>query len=197
MISGMYLGEIVRRVLHRMAEESDIFPDAVQNLSVPFVLRALEFPQTSHFFSPRTPLMAAMHEDDSPDLREVGRILEDHLKISGVSLKARRLLVRVCDIVTRRAARLAAAGIVGILKKIGRDGSAGVASGRTKGKPRRTVVAVEGGLYVGYSMFRDYLNEAVAEILGEEVAPYVCLRVCEDGSGTGAAVLAAAYSSNR
>ncbi|CAD5190432.1 unnamed protein product [Musa acuminata subsp. malaccensis] len=183
MISGMYLGEIVRRVLQRMAEESDIFPDAVQNLSVPFVIR--------------TPLMAAMHEDDSPDLREVGKILEDHLKISGVSLKARRLLVRVCDIVTRRAARLAAAGIVGILKKIGRDGSAGVASGRTKGKPRRTVVAVEGGLYVGYSMFREYLNEAVAEILGEEVAPYVCLRVCEDGSGTGAAVLAAAYSSNR
>lgn len=112
-------------------------------------------------------------------------------------MKARRLLVRVCDIVTRRAARLAAAGIVGILKKIGRDGSAGVASGRTKGKPRRTVVAVEGGLYVGYSMFREYLNEAVAEILGEEVAPYVSLRVCEDGSGTGAAVLAAAYSSNR
>ncbi|THU63351.1 hypothetical protein C4D60_Mb01t14870 [Musa balbisiana] len=182
-LSRMYLGEIVRRVLQRMAEESDIFPDAVQNLSVPFVIR--------------TPLMAAMHEDDSPDLREVGKILEDHLKISGVSLKARRLLVRVCDIVTRRAARLAAAGIVGILKKIGRDGSAGVASGRTKGKPRRTVVAVEGGLYVGYSMFREYLNEAVAEILGEEVAPYVSLRVCEDGSGTGAAVLAAAYSSNR
>lgn len=39
MISGMYLGEIVRRVLQRMAEESDIFPDAVQNLSVPFVIR--------------------------------------------------------------------------------------------------------------------------------------------------------------
>lgn len=26
--------------------------------------------------------MAAMHEDDSPDLREVGKILEDHLKVS-------------------------------------------------------------------------------------------------------------------
>ncbi|KAG6519218.1 hypothetical protein ZIOFF_022710 [Zingiber officinale] len=156
MISGMYLGEIVRRVLHRIAEESEIFSDAAQSLSAPFVLR--------------TPLVAAMHEDDSPDLREVGRILEEHLKMYGVSKNAKRLIVHVCDIVTRRAARLAAAGIVGILKKLGRDGSGGVASGRTKGKPRRTVVAVEGGLYTKYSIFREYLNEAVGEILGEEVA---------------------------
>ncbi|XP_074557250.1 hexokinase-3-like [Curcuma longa] len=184
MISGMYLGEIVRRVLHRIAEESEILSDAAQSLSVPFVLRA--------------PLVAAMHEDDSPDLREVGRILEEHLKMYGVSMNAKRLIVHVCDIVTRRAARLAAAGIVGILKKLGRDGSGGVASGRTKGKPRRTVVAVEGGLYTGYSMFREYLNEAVGEILGEEVARYVLLRRCVDGSGIGAALLAATYlSANR
>ncbi|EHA8591877.1 Phosphotransferase [Cocos nucifera] len=140
--------------------------------------------------------MAAMHEDDSPDLREVRRILTENLQVPHVSLKVRRLIVRVCDIVTRRAARLAAAGIVGILKKIGRDGSGGVASGRTKGTPRRTVVAIEGGLYANYSMFREYLNEAVAEILGEEVVQNVVLRVSEDGSGIGAALLAAAHRSN-
>ncbi|CAL9131717.1 unnamed protein product, partial [Musa textilis] len=183
MISGMYLGDIVRRVLHRMAEESDILLDPAKNLSVPFILR--------------TPLIASMHEDDSPDLAEVGRVLEEHLKISRVPLKVRRLIVRVCDIVTRRAARLAAAGIVGMLKKTGRDGSGGVASGRTRSKPRRTVVAVEGGLYIGYTLFKQYLNEAVREILGDEVAPYVLLKVSEDGSGIGAALLAAVYSSDR
>jgi len=114
-----------------------------------------------------------------------------------IPLKARRLVVKVCDIVTRRAARLAAAGTVGILKKIGRDGSGGIGSGRTKGKVRRTVVAIEGGLYAGYSMFREYLNEAVVEILGEEVAQNVILRVSEDGSGIGAALLAASHSSDR
>ncbi|XP_073114003.1 hexokinase-3 isoform X2 [Elaeis guineensis] len=175
MISGMYLGDIARRVLYRMAQEADIFGDDAYNLSIQFIFR--------------TPLMAAMHEDESPDLREVRRILTENLLV-------RRLIVRVCDIVTRRAARLAAAGIVGILKKIGRDGSGGVASGRTKGTPRRTVVAIEGGLYAHYSMFREYLNEAVVEILGEEVAQNVVLRVSEDGSGIGAALLAAAYSSN-
>lgn len=99
--------------------------------------------------------------------------------------------------VTRRAARLAAAGIIGILKKIGRDGSGGVASGRTKGKPRRTVVAIERGLYTNYSMYRVYMNEAITDILGQEIAQNVVLRVSEDGAGIGAALLAAAYSSKR
>ncbi|OVA11688.1 Hexokinase [Macleaya cordata] len=188
MISGMYLGDIVRRVILRMAQESDIFGDVASSLSVPFILR--------------TPLMSAMHEDDSPDLREVARILKDTLQISDVPLKVRRLIVRICDVVTHRAARLAAAGIVGILKKIGRDGSGGISSGRMKSgiesssKMRRTVVAIEGGLYSSYTMFREYLKEAIVEILGEEIAQHVILRVSEDGSGIGAALLAASHSSS-
>lgn len=186
MISGMYLGDIVRRVILRMSLESDIFGPASSKLSTPFSLR--------------TPLMAAMHEDDSPDLREVAKILKDTLEIQHVPLKVRKLIVKICDVVTRRAARLAAAGIVGILKKIGRDGSGGITSGRIKSgrssKMRRTVVAVEGGLYTSYAMFRYYLNEAVADILGEDISPYVVLKVMEDGSGIGAALLAASHSAS-
>ncbi|KAG5566320.1 hypothetical protein RHGRI_002053 [Rhododendron griersonianum] len=218
MVSGMYLGEIVRRVILRMSEESDSFGPISSKLSAPFSLRFLSpFHRGSacaralgmntdgnHYvmvviveeLRELTPLMAGIHEDDSPDLREVARILNDDLEIPDVPLKVRKLIVKVCDVVTRRAARLAAAGIVGILKKIGRDGSGGVTSGRTKGlsKARRTVVAVEGGLYTNYSMFREYLNEAVTEILGEEISSHVILKDTEDGSGIGAALLAAAYS---
>ncbi|KAL6976603.1 Hexokinase-3 [Sarracenia purpurea var. burkii] len=145
-------------------------------------------------------MVAAMHEDDSPDLREVARILNEVLEIPDVPLKAQKLVVKVCDVVTSRAARLAAAGIVGILKKIGRDGSGGVTSGRIKGgghsdKMRRTVVAIEGALYTSYSMFRQYMNEAMTEILGENVSKHVILKVTEDGSGIGASLLAAVYSS--
>ncbi|XP_052179424.1 hexokinase-3-like [Diospyros lotus] len=187
MIAGMYLGDIVRRVILRMSQELDIFGSASSQLSVPFVLR--------------TPLMAAMHEDDSSDLGEVARILSEELEVPDVPLKVRKFIVRVCDVITRRAARLAAAGIVGILKKIGRDGSGGVTSGRSKGgsrgKMRRTVVAIEGGLYTSYSMFRQYLNEAVTEILGEETSRHVVLKVMEDGSGIGAALLAAARMHGR
>ncbi|CAM8964536.1 unnamed protein product [Rhodiola kirilowii] len=184
MISGMYLGDVVRRVILKMMEEADLLGLASTKLSMPFILR--------------TPLMAAMHEDDSPNLVEVSRIFEDALEIpDDVPLKFRRLVVKVCDTVTRRAARLAAAGIVGILKKIGRDGSSGVTGGRIRGndsKMQRTVITIEGGLYASYGAFKEYLHEGVAEILGEDVAPYVILKVSEDGSGIGAALVAASHS---
>lgn len=183
MISGMYLGDIVRRVILKMSLESDIFGPTSAKLSTPFILR--------------TPLMAAMHEDDSHDLREVARVLNDVFEIPDVPLKARKIVVKVCDVVTRRAARLAAAGIVGILKKIGRDGSGGITGGRSRSdmKMRRTVVAIEGALYSKYTLFREYLREALNEILGLDIAKHVILKVTEDGSGIGAALLAASYSS--
>ncbi|KAK7366664.1 hypothetical protein VNO80_08660 [Phaseolus coccineus] len=183
MISGMYLGDLVRRVILRMSLESDMFGPISPKLSMPFILR--------------TPLMAAMHEDNSPDLREVARILTDIFEIPEVPLKARKIVVKVCDVVTRRAGRLAAAGIVGILKKIGRDGSGGITGGRSRSdtKMKRTVVAIEGGLYSKYTLFREYLREALNEILGEDIAKHVVLKVTEDGSGIGAALLAASYSS--
>ncbi|XP_038900315.1 hexokinase-3 isoform X7 [Benincasa hispida] len=184
MISGMYLGDVVRRVILRMSQESDIFGFGSSRLSMPFVLT--------------TPLMAEMHEDESLDLRDVARILNDILGIPEVSLKARKLIVRICDVVTRRAARLVAAGILGILKKMGRDGTGGIAGARSRTDVniKRTVVAVEGGLYTNYTMFREYLHEALIEILGEEIAKHIILKVTEDGSGIGAALLAASHSSN-
>jgi hexokinase len=39
MISGMYLGDIVRRVILRMSQESDIFGTVPSRLSMPFILR--------------------------------------------------------------------------------------------------------------------------------------------------------------
>lgn len=164
-----------------MAQESDVFGDDIAAcLATPFSLR--------------TPMMATMHEDDSADLVEVSRVLKENLQMPEVSVNARKVVVRVCDIVTRRAARLAAAGIVGMLKKIRRDGSGGIGTVPTKGKLQRTVVAIEGGMYTNYSFFREYLNEAVVEILGDEVSKMVILKVYEDGSGIGTALLAASHS---
>lgn len=75
------------------------------------------------------------------------------------------------------AARLAAAGIGGILKKIGRDGSGSITGGRTRTDVKmRTVVAIEGSLYTSYTMFREYLREALWEILGKTLLHMSFLR---------------------
>ncbi|XP_051143769.1 hexokinase-3-like isoform X2 [Andrographis paniculata] len=183
MISGMYLGDIVRRVILQIAQKTDVFGLEYSKLHEPSVLR--------------TPLMAIMHEDDSPYLIEVSQILKDTLEIPDVSLNLRKLIVKICDVVVHRAARLAAAGIVGILKKIGIvGGGTSRGGGSNEAKMRRIVVAVEGGLYTNYTMFREYLNEAMGQILGEDIAACVVMKVTEDGSGIGAALLAASHSSS-
>jgi len=174
MISGMYLGDIVRRVLHRMAEEAAFFGDTVPpNLKVPFILR--------------TPDVSAMHHDTSPDLRVVGSKLKDIFGISNTSLKIRKVVVKLCDIVATRGARLAAAGILGIIKKQGRDTI-------RDGEKQRTVIAMDGGLFEHYTKFSQCMEITLKELLGEGVAGTIVIEHANDGSGIGAALLAASHS---
>uniref|UniRef100_J3MJ93 Phosphotransferase n=2 Tax=Oryza brachyantha TaxID=4533 RepID=J3MJ93_ORYBR len=174
MISGMYLGEIVRRVLVKMAEVSDLFGHSFpKKLAEPFVLR--------------TPHLCAMQQDNSDNLGEVESILCDVIGVSQASLEARRVAVEVADCIIRRGGRLAGAGIVGILEKMEND---------SKGKifGRRTAVAMDGRLYENYPQYRRYMKEAVVELLGPELSNHIVIEHTKDGSGIGAALLAAANS---
>ncbi|XP_026405530.1 hexokinase-1-like [Papaver somniferum] len=174
MISGMYLGDIVRRVLHKMAEEASFFGDIVPpKLKTRFILR--------------TPEMSAMHHDTSPDLGVVGSKLKDIFGIPDTSFETRRVVLDLCNIVATRGARLSAAGILGILKKMGKD--------RVKeGEKQRTVIAVDGGLFEHYTEFRSCLGSTLNELLGDEAAHTVFIEHANDGSGIGAALLAASHS---
>lgn len=178
LLSGMYLGDLVRRILLRLAEETALFGTEVPpKLCTPFILG--------------TPHVSAMHQDESAELQDVGRVLETVLGIESSPLKVRKLVVELCSIVTRRAGRLAGAGIVGILKKIGRDGSTGNNHSLSK---KKTIVAIDGGLYEHYPLFRKNLQDAVVELLGDDIAKDVVIELSKDGSGIGAALLAAAHS---
>ncbi|KAI3917733.1 hypothetical protein MKW98_021495 [Papaver atlanticum] len=167
-ISGMYLGDIVRRVLCKMAEEAGFFGDVV-----PPKLKTSE--------------MCAMNHDTSPDLAVVGSKLKDIFGISDTSFETRRVVVELCNIVATRAAHLSAAGILGILKKMGKDTV-------KEGEKQRTVVAVDGGLFEHYTEFRSCLKSTLNELLGDEVAHTVVIEHANDGSGIGAALLAASHS---
>ncbi|KAL2462611.1 Hexokinase-1 [Forsythia ovata] len=172
MTSGMYLGEILRRVLLKIAEEAAFFGDEVPaKLKISFILR--------------TPDMSAMHHDTSSDLRVVGQKLKDVLEISNTSLKKRRIVVKLCNIVTARGARLAAAGVLGVLKKMGLD---------SLKEPEKTVVAMDGGLFEHYAEYRGCLENTLRELVGEETASSIVVEHSNDGSGIGAALLAASHS---
>ncbi|KAM7519458.1 hypothetical protein LguiB_018420 [Lonicera macranthoides] len=172
-ISGMYLGEIVRRVLCSMAEEASFFGDIVPpKLKIPFILR--------------TPDMSAMHHDESPDLKVVGSKLKDILEIPTTSLKTRKAIVALCDIVATRGARLSAAGILGILKKLGRD------TEKSDGT-QKSVIALDGGLFEHYTKFRNCMEITLKELMGD-FSESIVIEHSSDGSGIGAALLAASHS---
>ncbi|KAJ6823013.1 hexokinase-2-like [Iris pallida] len=173
-ISGMYLGDIVRRVIWKMAEEAALFGETVP-------------PKLREQFTIRTPVMSAMHHDTSPDLKVVGTKLKEIFGISSTSLKTRRMVVKICDIIARRGARLAAAGMVGILKKQGRD------TPPSAGEKQRRVIAMDGGLYEHYTIFSKCLESTLSEMLGD-VSESVVITHANDGSGIGAALLAASHS---
>lgn len=172
-ISGMYLGEIVRRVLLKMDEAGSLFGSSMPDkLQTPFSLR--------------TPHICAIQQDTSNNLDEIGSILFNE---AGVEAKteARQIVLEVCDTIAKRGGRLAGAGIVGILHKM-EDDMKGLIFGK------RTVVAMDGGLYENYPQYRNYLQDAVTELLGPALSENIVIEHSKDGSGIGAALLAAANS---
>ncbi|XP_058769537.1 probable hexokinase-like 2 protein [Vicia villosa] len=167
LISGMYLGEIARRVLLEIAQEAALFGSKVPpKLMTPYLLRS--------------PDMAAMHQDTSEDREVVAEKLNEVFGITRSTKMAREVVAEVCDIVSERGARLAGAGILSIIKKLGRI------------ENRKSVVTVEGGLYEHYRIFRNYLHSSVWEMLGDDFSDNVVVEHSHGGSGTGALFLAAA-----
>uniref|UniRef100_A0ACD5VPR9 Uncharacterized protein n=1 Tax=Avena sativa TaxID=4498 RepID=A0ACD5VPR9_AVESA len=173
--SGMYLGEIVRRVLLKLSLQSATFGE-------------IDHTKLKTHFHLRTPHISAMHHDETPDLKIVAEKLEETLEIAGTSLETRKMVVEIIDIIARRAARLAAAGLAGILKKLGRDGSI---------EKRRSVITIDGGMFEHYVKFRKCLETTLSELLGEESSKLVVIKHADDGPGIGAALIAASHSQNR
>jgi hexokinase len=98
----------------------------------------------------------------------------------------RKSIVELCDTVATRGACLSAAGIVGIIKKLGRDTV-------KDGEKQKSVIAMDGGLYELYSKFSTSMESTLNELLGE-VPDNIVVKDSNDGSGIGATLLAASHS---
>ncbi|KAF5961110.1 hypothetical protein HYC85_002319 [Camellia sinensis] len=125
-----------------------------------------------------------MHQDTSEDHEVVNEKLKEIFGITNSTPMVRQVIAEVCDIVAERGARLAGAGIVGTIKKLGRIAN------------KRSVVTVEGGLYEHYRVFRNYLHSSVWEMLGNELSDNVIIEHSHGGSGAGSLFLAASQTEN-
>ncbi|KAF4074176.1 hypothetical protein AMELA_G00236580 [Ameiurus melas] len=165
MISGMYMGELVRIILVKMTKEGLLF----QGRTTPELL------VTGHF---KTSYVSAIENDKSKEgLVCVEQVLRDlGLDPSPEDCVA---VQRVCHIVSTRAAHLCAATLAAVLRQI-RD---------NKAVDRlRTTIGVDGSVYKNHPQFARRLHKMVRLLVPDCDVRF--LR-SEDGSGKGAAMVTA------
>ncbi|NXQ83654.1 HXK2 protein, partial [Nyctibius grandis] len=163
LISGMYLGEIVRLILLALVEKRLLF-------------RGQPCPelQTKDIF--QTKFLSDI-EMDGLALRQVRAILQD-LELQA-SFEDSVLVREVCQTVSLRAAQLCAAGLAAVVEKMREN----------RGLAQLAVtVGVDGTLYKMHPRFSQHLQQML-----QDLAPNctVTFLQSEDGSGKGAALVAA------
>ncbi|GBF92337.1 hexokinase [Raphidocelis subcapitata] len=176
LMSGLWMGDCARRILLTFARRTQLFGAPVP----PRLFEAGAF-TTAH--------LSSIEGDSSPLRSTVARVLREALDINTaeLGLEALYMVQSVCRLVVRRSARMAAVALLAILRLQGWLES-----------PRRTVVAVDGGVFLKYYGWRVFLDEYIAEGLvhhgqdAKRLAALIQFRPQADGSCLGAAVLAAA-----
>ncbi|XP_012516204.1 PREDICTED: hexokinase-3 isoform X2 [Propithecus coquereli] len=163
MISGMYLGEIVRHILLHLT-----------SLGVLFRGQQIQSLQTRDIF--KTKFLSEI-ESDSLALRQVRAILED----LGLPLTSDDALVvlEVCQAVSQRAAQLCGAGVAAVAEKMRENRGL---------EELRVSVGVDGTLYKLHPHFSSLVAATVRKLAPRCVVTFL---QSEDGSGKGAALVTA------
>ncbi|XP_078421926.1 hexokinase-2-like isoform X1 [Cetorhinus maximus] len=163
MISGMYMGELVRIILVKMAKDGLLFGG---NISPELLIKG-------HF---ETRYVSAI-EKDSDGLQKAQEILTKlGLQPTPDDCVATQ---RICTIVSTRSSNLCAATLAAVLRRIKEN----------KGVQRlRTTIGVDGSVYKKHPQFARRLHKALRRLVPTCEVRFM---PSEDGSGKGAAMVTA------
>ncbi len=165
MVSGHYIGEIVRLII------CSLFNDGLLTNS----------PEKAAFTKPY--LLNGAHlslfiEDQTADLTAINHWLETDLHIKNASLEDRNALKTIAALVCTRSARVVAATYLGIIKQIDPN------------LAHHHNIAIDGSLYEKMPGYASDIETALAEALEGKTAT-VTTSLTKDGSGIGAAIATA------
>jgi hexokinase len=165
MIAGLYLGEIFRLVIVDLHENKNLIFQGqdISPLKKPYTLDAS--------------FLSFIEEDPFENLSETHDMFESKLKLSP-SKPELELCRRLAELIGTRAARLSACGVAAICKKKGYESCH---------------VGADGSVFNKYPHFKQRGAQALREILDwpKGKRDPVVLSSAEDGSGVGAALIAA------
>ncbi|XP_034829327.1 hexokinase type 2 isoform X1 [Maniola hyperantus] len=160
MISGMYMGELVRLALVKFTRMGLLFGGRGSDLLY----------QRGSFY---TKYVSEIESDKAGDYTSCMEVLEE-LGLSHATEADMAGVRHVCEAVSRRAAHLVSAGIATLLNKMG--------------EPRVTV-GIDGSVYRFHPHFHALMCDKIAQLVRPGLQ--FDLMLSEDGSGRGAALVAA------
>ncbi len=164
MVSGMYQGEISRLVILDLIKDKFLLSPKEEKF----------FRKPGNF---KTEYMSVIEADKSLYLSSTLKLLKS-LGIQKSSLEDRLFIQKCCVMVSLRAARISAAVLLAVIFKIDPKVS------------RRHTVAVDGSVFEKHPSFSVNVAKTVKGILKEKYSK-IKLVLTKDGSGTGAAIIAA------
>ncbi|XP_061672853.1 hexokinase-2 isoform X2 [Syngnathoides biaculeatus] len=164
LISGMYLGEIVRHVLMDFTAKGLLFRGKLSERLKTWGIFETKF--------------LSQIESDRLAMRQIRFILQ-HLGLTSSTCDDSVLVKEVCSVVSRRAAQLCGAGLAAVVDKIRQNRNLQQLS---------VTVGVDGTLYKMHPHFAGVVQETL-----QDLAPQckVTFHKSEDGSGKGAALITA------
>lgn len=164
MIAGLYLGEILRRVLVDLHDQGVMFEGKdITALRVPYKLD--------------TSFLSQIEEDPWENLTEVELLFQNTLGLPTTEPE-RKLVRRLAELIGTRSARLSACGVAAICKKTGMT---------------ECHAGADGSVFNKYPLFKERGSQALKEIFDWDLKPKdhpIKIVPAEDGSGVGAALIA-------
>ncbi|KAI7686995.1 Hexokinase type 2 [Sarcoptes scabiei] len=160
MISGMYMGELVRSISADLTRRGLMFGGkGSENLFTP------------HRF--KSAYVSAIEGDPDGDYTNTRKACEE-MNLSHATVEDYESLRLICHRISLRAAHLASAAIATLLNRLNRP---------------HTTVGIDGSVFKYHPNFKAVMNEKIIELINPGVE--FELMLSEDGSGRGAALVAA------
>ncbi|VEU23378.1 DEKNAAC104449 [Brettanomyces naardenensis] len=171
MTSGYYLGELMRKAMLEGYDEGHLFIDlakdseGAKNLHTAYILD--------------TSFLSTLESDETADLSDTEKEFTEKLSIA-TTLEERYFSKKLASFIGTRAARLSICGISAVCKKM---------------DYKHCHIAADGSVFMKYPYFPERAAQALSDVWGYEGIkmedhPIQIVRA-EDGSGVGAAVIAA------
>ena len=184
-VSGMFLGEILRRALLSLHQHPDagvaLFKDESSHTND--IRSTTTVDDNSPLYKQwgiDTSFLSLVEEDQSDHLRITKQVLETELKVGAASTEDCVAVKMLVHAIGKRAARLSAVALGGVV----------LSTSRLK-EDELVDIGVDGSLVEYYPGFEEYIREAFREIeeIGED-EKRIRIGLAKDGSGLGAALIA-------